>query len=83
MITINENFKAKKYSGGWELHRLTSYAEDGTPRWDVTFHRDLVSLSKAAIDKGAPSEGGLQDLIDHVNNSTSLLTIVLTGVNNG
>lgn len=58
MIKINEQFSARKYPCGWELH-VAKKTKKGEDTSDVTYWPTFYMLSRAVIDR---SLGGCEDL---------------------
>ena len=80
MIKISDQFSAKMYASGWELHNVTpSTNEKSKTGWkvDVTFHGNFALLGKAVIDKSIGDCETLEEVLTAVEAAGDLLASVI------
>ena len=67
MVKINEQFSAKPYNRGWELHHSTQSTSEKSKtgiKTDITFYATFALLGKAVLDK---SVTGISEIRSAIN----------------
>ena len=81
MIKINDEFSAKPYNRGWELHHTTPSTNEKSKtgfKVDITFYATFVLLCKAVIDRSIAGVADLEEIADCVALSTGVLVEAIT-----
>jgi len=80
MVKLTEDFSAKKYSAGWELHQYIKTESSNAKkeyRTNITFHPTLLTVCRFVIDNSLGECADAKEVIEHMSRLTKELKAVI------